>query len=183
MLVIGPGGAGKSTFARRFGELTGVEVVHLDSLYWRPGWVETPKPEWAEVVASVLARESWIVDGNYSGTLEQRIAACDGVVFLDLPRRTCVWRVLKRALRYRGKTRPDMAQGCPEKLDLSFIGWIWNYRTRTRPKVLRLLETLSGAKRVIRLQSPAEVEQYLMCVRDGVCVNARDEIRDARLST
>ncbi len=80
VLVIGSGGAGKSTFARRLGDILQIDVIHLDTFYWRPGWVETPKPEWREIVLGLVQRESWIMDGNFSGTLEQRLEACDTVI-------------------------------------------------------------------------------------------------------
>ena len=67
----------------------GLEVLHLDRFYWRAGWVETPKGEWARKVEGLVARESWVMDGNYSGTLGRRLEACDTVVFVDLPRAVC----------------------------------------------------------------------------------------------
>ncbi len=67
VLVIGSGGAGKSTFARRLGKLLDIEVIHLDALYWNPGWVETPKAAWAETVAELVKRDSWIMDGSGAG--------------------------------------------------------------------------------------------------------------------
>src|SRR6201995_1710403 len=112
VLVIGSGGAGKSTFARRLGARLGLPGKHLDASYWKPGWVETPKEEWRRSVERLVEGDSWVIDGNYSGTLEVRLAACDTVVFLDLPRRVCIWRVLKRVLTYRDGSRPDMAEGC-----------------------------------------------------------------------
>lgn len=161
ILVIGSGGAGKSTFSRRLGERLGLEVIHLDREHWRKGWVEPPKDEWRRKVEELAARESWVMDGNFSGTLEPRLAACDAVIFLDLPRAVCLWRVLKRAATYRGTTRPDMAEGCPEKIDLEFVRWIWGYRSRSRPKVLALLEKYAESKQVVRLRSSAEVEKFL----------------------
>jgi adenylate kinase family enzyme len=161
VLVIGPGGAGKSTMARRLGELLNIRVLHLDKFYWNPGWVEMPKSDWLKTVEELLAGDAWIMDGNYSGTLELRLEACDTVIFLDMARTTCIWRVLKRALMYRRKSRPDMAEGCQEKLNLEFILWIWNYSRRTRPKVLRMLEAHSPQKSVVRLRSQSEVERFL----------------------
>src|SRR4028119_1383871 len=111
VLVIGSGGAGKSTFARRLGEILRREVIHLDALYWHAGWIETPKPEWAERVAELVKRDEWIMDGNYSGTFDIRIKACDTLIFLDMPRLVCLRRVVKRWLDYRHRTRPDMAAG------------------------------------------------------------------------
>ncbi len=85
ILVIGCGGAGKSAFAREMGRRTNLPVVHLDRLYWRPGWVKTEATEWNRVVKEALSADQWIMDGNYGGTLSLRFQACDAVVFLDLP--------------------------------------------------------------------------------------------------
>ena len=160
-MVIGSGGAGKSTFARRLGELLRLEVIHLDAEHWRPGWREPSKAEWRARVEELVGRESWVMDGNYSGTLDVRLAACDTVVFLDLPRAVCVWRVLKRMLMYRNSRRPDMAEGCDEKLDLKFLRWVWDYPKRTRPDVLRRIGECAGEREVYRLRSRAEVERFL----------------------
>jgi adenylate kinase family enzyme len=161
ILVIGPGGAGKSTFARRLGERTGLPVVHLDALYWRPGWVKTPDDEWRATVAELLARDAWILDGNYSGTLDLRLAACDTVFFLDLPRRVCLPAVVARRIRFVGRVRPDCAPGCPEKLDLGFLEWIWTYPAKRRPKVLAKLAALRADQRAVVLRSRREMAAWL----------------------
>jgi len=161
VLVIGSGGAGKSVFASRLGALLKIEVLHLDRFYWRSGWSEPPKDQWQKTVDELLRRDAWIMDGNYSGTLARRVDACDTVIFLDLPRVLCIWRVLKRALIYRNDIRPDMAEGCPEKFNLEFIGWVWNYSTRSRPKIVEVLRSNSERKNIVWLRSPSEVESFL----------------------
>src|SRR5687767_15631826 len=95
VLVVGSGGAGKSTFSRRLGERLGLEVIHLDTEFWRPGWTRTPRDQWRRKVEELCRRESWVMDGNFSGTFEHRLGACDTVIFLDLPRWVCAWLVLK----------------------------------------------------------------------------------------
>jgi len=161
ILVIGSGGAGKSTLARRLGARLGLEVFHLDALYWHAGWVETPREVWLKRVEELLARESWIIDGNYSNTMQRRFDACDAVVFLDLPRTLCLWRVVKRALIYYKRRRPDMAEGCHERLNAEFLRWVWSYPKRTRPKVVAMLESAPPEKQVFRLKSRAQVEEFL----------------------
>ncbi|HEX5707513.1 MAG TPA: DNA topology modulation protein [Pyrinomonadaceae bacterium] len=167
VLVIGSGGSGKSTFARRLGPLVGLEVIHLDVEHWGAGWAEPPKDEWRRKVGELIARDSWLMDGNYSGTLDVRLAACDTVIFLDLPRALCVWRIVKRVLTYRRGRRPDMAEGCDERFDFKFLLWVWNYQTRTRPRVLRMLEEHAHEKKVYHLRSRAEVEGFLAAAREG----------------
>jgi len=160
VLVIGCGGSGKSTLARHLGGLLGISVIHLDSLFWRPGWVETPREEWRALVHDLVRRDSWIMDGNYSNTLDIRLPAADTVVFLDFPRLLCLWRVVKRRWQYAGRPRPDMAPGCPERLSWQFIRWIWSYPTR-RPAILRMLQEYTQGSQVFRLRSPAEVERFV----------------------
>lgn len=167
VLVIGSGGAGKSTFARRLGSLLDIEVVHLDKLYWNPGWVETPRPAWRETIEKLLRRDAWILDGNYSNTLELRIAACDTIIFLDFPRVLCLWRVVRRAKMYRRRSRPDMAEGCEERLTLAFLLWVWNYPTASKPKILERLDRHASDKRIIRLRSQSEIERFLAHPHDA----------------
>jgi adenylate kinase family enzyme len=165
VLVIGSGGSGKTTLSKRLGSLLKLPVIHLDLLYWSPGWVEPDKAQWSETVRKVIAEKTWVLDGNYSGTLAERIDAADTVVFLDVSRFVCSWRVLRRMAKYRGKTRPDMPDGCLERLNLSFLLWIWNYPSRTRRKVLALLETYRTTKNVVHLRTRADVERFVNAQR------------------
>ncbi|MEX1015979.1 MAG: DNA topology modulation protein [Phycisphaeraceae bacterium] len=175
--IIGSGGAGKSTLARQLAALLEIEVIHLDALHWQPGWVEPDRERWAALQRDLVQRERWIIDGNYGGTMAIRLAAADTVIFLDLPRRVCLFRALKRAVRYRGRTRPDMGAGCPEKIDPAFLKWIWQFRTATRPGILRTLEKLAstnGEKTIIRLRSPGDVRRFLQRLRRVQAVAAEE---------
>ncbi len=166
VLVIGSGGAGKSTFSRRLGEVTGLEVIHLDSVFWRPNWERTPGDEWERKVEEMSRGDSWIMDGNFGGTRLARIKASDTVILLDVPRSICIYRVLKRMLRYRGTNRPDMAEGCNEKVDLEFLGWIWNYPSRGRRRVFEEMSAFPE-KRFVVLRSTREIEAFLREAADN----------------
>ena len=161
VLVIGSGGAGKSPFAARLGAATGLPVVHLDAYYWRAGWDPTPADEWTRTVDALAAGDAWVMDGNYGGTLDRRLAACDTVVFLDLPRLLCVWRIVARWLRHLGRTRPDMAPGCPERMTWEFLRWGWHYPRDRRPTVLRKLDALAPPRRAVVLRTRGAVEAFL----------------------
>jgi adenylate kinase family enzyme len=163
VLVIGAGGAGKTALALRLGDLLDLPVIHLDSLYWRPGWQPTPQDEWQETVERLTERATWVMDGNYGGTLDLRLTAADTVIFVDRPRHLCLWRILKRRLRYRGQTRPDMALGCPERLTPEFLRYVWSYPSERRPQILSKLERLPREKEVFVLRSDRdrEVQQFL----------------------
>lgn len=163
VLVIGPGGAGKSTLARQMGDALGLPIVHLDAEYWQPGWVELPKADWAAQVERLLAEDAWILDGNFGGTLDQRLAAADTVVFLDLPPLVCLFRVVQRWVRYHGQARPDMTPGCAERLDLRFLWWIASYRWQHRRRVLARLRAAPHV-RVAHLRSRRGVRTFLAAV-------------------
>ena len=161
VLVIGSGGAGKSTLAARIAARTGLPLIHLDACYWRAGWIETPAAEWSAEVARLTAGEAWVMDGNYGGTLDARLAACDTVIFLDLPRLVCLWGIVSRWLRWRGRARPDMTAGCPERLTWEFVRWVWTYPEARRPQVLARLGALEarGEKRVLVVRSRREARR------------------------
>ena len=161
VLVIGSGGSGKSTVAAKLGELLNREVNHLDKFFWSSGWVEPPRDEWIKTVTELSDRDSWIMDGNYSGTLELRLQKADTIVFLDLPRVLCMWRIVKRFFLYRNGTRPDMAEGCRENLNLEFVEWVWNYPRRSRPKVVKLLQQHADGKQIFWLRSRSDVKRFL----------------------
>lgn len=162
VLVLGSGGAGKSTFARALGERTGLPVVHLDRIWWRPGWVEATEAEFDAEIAALTARDAWVMDGNYGRTLPVRLAAADTAVLLDVPRLTCLFRVALRAIRHRGRSRPDMTPGCPERVTWEFVRWIWTYPARRRPGVLAMLaEFERRGGRVAVLRTSAETRAFL----------------------
>ncbi|SRR6266481_3118333 len=161
VLVIGSGGAGKSRFAVRLAERTDLPLIHLDALYWKPGWTEPSKEEWVEKVDELTRGAQWIMDGNYGGTLDRRLAACDTVIFLDLPRTLCLWRVLTRRVRFHGRARPDMVEGCPERLTWQYIGWVWGYPRERRPRILERLSSLRPDQRAIILRSTADVDAWI----------------------
>lgn len=165
VLILGCGGAGKSTLAKRLGQLTGLPVIHLDAHYFTAGWIATPAEQWRPKVEKLVAEEHWIIDGNFASTLDLRLPRADTIVFLDLPRRICFWRVLKRWITHRGRTRPDMATGCNEKADLEFLKWIWNFPSTDRPKTLHVIDRARAeGKEVHRLTSRAQVERFVSSV-------------------
>ena len=140
VIVIGCGGSGKSTLSRVLSEKTNLPVVHLDKLFWKEGWVNISREEFDNLLNEELKKEEWIIDGNYDRTLKERLKKSDTVIYLDYPRMTCLLGVVKRVLSNYGKVRADMAEGCPEKFDLEFIKWIWNFNKEHRDKFYKILK-------------------------------------------
>ena len=159
--IVGCGGAGKSTLACYLGERLGLPVYHLDAELWKPGWVMTEREEEIKIIKRLAQSEAWIIDGNYGYTMPDRLKVCDAVIVLDFPTYLCLWRVVKRCWRYRGKVRPDMGEGCLEKIDVEFLRWIWGYRKKQRPRVFGYIEEHGKACRVIVLNGPREVKSFV----------------------
>lgn len=169
VVILGPAGAGKSELATRISHHTGLPVVHLDLLFWRPGWTPAPRDEALRDLAAAISHERWILDGNFLAVENEdaRFDRADTVIFLDLSRATCLWRVLKRVARDRRRSRPDLPEGCREGLDLSLLRWIWRYPRTDRPRVMRILAGLERRVEVRHLRSPSEMRRYLHTLEDS----------------
>jgi adenylate kinase family enzyme len=172
--IIGSSGSGKSTLAVRLGELTGLPVVHIDALSWLPNWVARDLPEFDRLLAAEVARERWIIDGNYSRTMPARLAAADTIIWLDYSRWVCLSRVVKRRIMYHNRSRPDLGGGCKEKLDREFLAWVWNYPTRSRARTIERLREHAKGKTVLRFASPRQVEPWLR--KCAVCARKRSPL-------
>jgi adenylate kinase family enzyme len=163
ILIVGNSGGGKSTLARRLGERLGLLVIHLDVLFWKPGWIESEDAEFrARVVEALTAAPAWICDGNFTGTFELRMGYADTIVWIDQPRLLCLVRAMRRVLTYpRGGVRPDMADGCGERIDIDFYRFIWTYDAEVRPKLEAALATHGRHARLVRLTSDREIAAFL----------------------
>jgi adenylate kinase family enzyme len=167
VLVIGISGAGKSTFTRRLATITGLPVIHLDTEFWKPGWKVTERAEWRAKVARLIGREAWIMDGNYGASLDLRLPRADTVVWFDYPRLVCLTRAVWRVVTSCGRVRADLARGCPEKFDLEFLRFIWDFHAKSRPQIVAMLADHGGHLAPIVFRHDREVRQFL----DGVAAN------------
>ncbi|MBL8771444.1 MAG: hypothetical protein JNK30_08690 [Phenylobacterium sp.] len=161
ILVIGNSGGGKSTLARRLGAKLGLPVIHLDVLFWKPGWVESDDAEFEARIAAYQQEDAWIADGNFGGSWRLRMPAADTIVWIDQPVWLCLVRAIRRVFQYRDGSRPDMAEGCREKIDLKFYGFILTYNRKVRPRLERALADHGAHARLVRLRSDREIEAFL----------------------
>ena len=150
-MIIGASGSGKSTLARELGKSLGLPVIHIDPMFFTEGWVQRPREETEALVREAIQATEWIFEGNFSSTFDERAELADLIVVLELGRVRRVWRTLWRSLRYYGRTRPDMARGCPERFDAEFIKWVWNYDTHSRPKMEAFVDRWKGRKPILRI--------------------------------
>jgi adenylate kinase family enzyme len=161
VLVTGSSGAGKSTFARRLGEITGLPVIHIDQLYWNPGWVPVPQELYLERMRDAVAQERWIMDGNSPATFDLRVPRADRIILFERSRLACLARVGRRIATSYGAVRVDMAPGCPEKIDVEFLKYVWNYPVKHWPLTLAAIDRHAAWDRTTTLRSDAEAAAFL----------------------
>ena len=155
VIVIGCPGSGKSTVSRALHNKTGIPLYHLDMMYWNADKTTVEKSVFLERLSAVLEKDDWIIDGNYSSTMELRMAACDTVIFLDYSLDVCLDGIKER----RGKPRSDMPWSETEE-DAEFIEFIKSYNEQQKPKVLELLEKYSD-KNIIIFKSREQADAFL----------------------
>lgn len=169
-MIIGQPGAGTSTLARQLGEITFLPVYHMDRIHWQPGWVERDPAEKLRLVAEVHARPRWIFEGGHSATWPARLARADTLIWLDLPVGLRLRRVLWRNLSRFGRARPDLPDGCPERISPAFLRYIWRTRQSGRARAEGLFASAPGTKARHVFRRPAEVARYLAALRQATAV-------------
>ena len=160
--ILGYSGAGKSTLARKLGELYRVPVLHLDQVQFIPGWVVRDQREAADLVSAFMEQPEWVIDGNYGGFHQRRrLEEADKILILNFPRLICLYRVLNRWRLSHGRTREDMAPGCPEKVDREFLWWVLHEgRNRARREHFRRI-LAEWPDKALALGSQRRVDEYL----------------------
>lgn len=161
ILIVGCCGAGKTTLANELSKRLNLPVVHLDRLWWNPGWIESTPEEFDARLAAELLRECWIIDGNYKRTLAERLRYADTVLLLAYSRTRCLWQIFRRLREFRGRTRPDLADGCPERIDGEFLRFVWNFNRRVLPEMRRILAKRPAECTLHEFHTPVETEHFL----------------------
>jgi len=158
IIVIGCAGSGKSYFTSKLSKIINIKKHHLDCYFWKENWVKTPRDEFVKIVDKIMEEDSWIIDGNYSNTMERRMIKADTIFFLDMPTDLCLESERKR----RGSKREDLPDYLIEPLeeDKEFVEFIKNYKTNRRPNVISLLKKYKD-KNIIIFTSRNQVDEYL----------------------
>ncbi len=161
VMITGGPGSGKSTLARQLGKKAGLPVYHIDQLAWLPGWEMRKREDTASIMHDIQKGDQWIIDGNYSGSIEDREQRADTIIFLDFPVSVRLWRVLLRIINSNGVVRPDMAPDCPERFDWDFMKFIWKTR-KTYPKSgITRIKRNRGTKECHHLRRTHQVRAFL----------------------
>ncbi len=157
IIVIGCSGSGKSVFSRSFASVTNIPLYHLDNIWWREDGTNIEREEFDERLSEILKEDEWIIDGNYKRTMEMRMAACDTVIFFDLPLEVCIEGIKAR----KGKPRPDMPwKGAGDSDDPEFMAFVTGFDQNVRPGIIELFEKYSD-KDIRIFKSREESEAFL----------------------
>jgi hypothetical protein len=166
IVIIGPPGAGKSTFARQLGAILNIEVFHLDRYFWQPEWQEKPKVVRLHILRRLIRNnERWIIEGSYLDTSDIRLKAADTIIFLDTPGLVCFWRVLIRYLKHlkhRKERRSDLPDGCRDKLGAYYSIKVLGFPFFKREWLIEWLREFENEKRVLyAFRTKKEVDRFL----------------------
>ncbi len=156
--VTGNAGSGKTTLAKELGEILDIEVYGLDKVVWQAGWQKTPINERKQLEKKLTEKTDWVIDGVSSISRKKS----DIIIFLDYPRYICMFRGIKRSIKYLFKTRPELPENCPEiKIIPSLIKIIWQFPKVAKPAILDDIKNKKG----VRVSNKAELQQFLNSVR------------------
>src|SRR5438105_3043002 len=159
--IIGNAGSGKSTVANQLHQILKLPVFHLDKYFWKPNWVRTDPDEYKRIHDSLCDQDEWIIDGINLRVLEYRVQRADIIIFLDIPRYICFWRIFKRTIKNYGKETPSSALGCPERINWEFVKfliWVWNFKRDYPPKIIALLDRYKDSKEIHIFKSQKKID-------------------------
>ena len=163
IVILGNSGSGKSTLAREIGKRLELAVVHLDPLFWEPGWIEPDNQVFRERVRHAIAGDAWVCEGNYSRrTFDLRLPRADLIIWLDTPRLTCLRRVILRSALNR--PRADLPAGCTERLDKAFLGFlkfVWHFDRVNRPGIEANRLAIGSQIPVVHLRGSQQISAFL----------------------
>lgn len=165
IIILGCAGSGKSTLAFQVQQITVLPLYHLDQYYWKPHWQMPIFEDFKAVHDDLCDRDAWIIEGMSAHTLLYRIIRADCVIFLDVPRKTCLWRVFKRVMKNYNICTASSAIGCPERFSFAFMRWIWGFKKRTRPYIMDLLSYYMKEKKIFIISSQSDKEEMIKKIK------------------
>jgi adenylate kinase family enzyme len=160
VIIIGCPGSGKTTFAEKLQKCTALPLYYLDAIWHKPDKTHIPREEFDQRISEIFATPEWIIDGNYSRTIEMRLKECDTVFLFDLPTEVCLQGATERI----GKGRYDLPW-IEKELDPEFEGFIKDFANTSLPKIYELIEKYKAEKQVIIFRSREEADEYLKSIR------------------
>lgn len=160
VIIIGSPGAGKSTFARKLSDITGLPLYYLDMLWHRPDQTNISREEFDARLGQIIQTDTWIIDGNYQRTLEIRLKECDTVFLMDFPLEICLAGAKSRI----GKKREDLPW-IESEFDEEFRQWIIDFPRTQLPEIYEMLKKYQEKTNIVIFKSRKEADDYLRTIR------------------
>jgi len=163
ILVVGCSGGGKTTLSTKISKLLNLEYISLDrDIRWLPNWVERDKQAQRNIIAELVKKPHWVIDGSGVSSFELRVPPCDLILWVRVSRFTALKGLTFRVLSNFGSVRAQMAEGCPEKLpDREFLSYIWNFEKNHSPRFIQSIDKFGPEKPVAIFKTHAEIEEVL----------------------
>ena len=163
IIVIGCPGSGKTTFAEKLRDKIGVQLFYLDAIWHKPDKTHISREDFDARLSEILSLDTWIIDGNYSRTVERRMEASDTIFLFDLPTEVC----LDGAISRLGKGRYDMPW-IDTELDPKLKEEIEVFREKNLPMIYELLEKYKENRRAVIFKSRAEADEFIDNLPKGI---------------
>lgn len=155
IMIIGCPGSGKSTLSEQLNKITAIPLYHLDKINWIDSHSTLSREEFFLELQHVLELSEWIIDGNYNHTLGSRMEKADLIIWLDLPRYVCTYRIIKRLFK------PNHKHGNPDKLERGFLKFVWNFNKKNKPRMLELQKKYETQKSFVRISSQKQLQEWI----------------------
>ena len=156
VMVIGCPGSGKTTFAEKLNKITGLPLYYLDAIWHKPDKTHIPREAFDQRISEIFATTEWIIDGNYSRTIEMRLKECDTVFLFDLPTEVCLQGAAERI----GKGRYDLPW-LEKELDPEFESFIKEFSKTSLPKIYELLDKYKENRNIFVFKSREDSDKYI----------------------
>lgn len=162
--ITGSSGSGKTTLANIIGKKLNIPVYHNDKIFWEKNWQIRPTNEQIEITKRISESDEWIYEGNRFNDCRKdgRYNRCDTIIFLNINRFICLYRFLRRHYKYRGKVRPDISDGCIEKIDIDIVKYIlFDYPKKDYERRKLFTQGTKVGKKVIIFNGKKSIKNWL----------------------
>lgn len=157
--IVGGPGTGKTTLAKKLGKIFDLPVIHIDAINYKPNWEEIGRENRDKLILEKIKDEEWIIDGNYSATLKERIEKSDLIIWLDYSSFDIIKGVFYRYIKNFHKEKQEIP-GCKERIDWKFFKYVITYRKRARKKIVEKIKNTSKDK-VCIFKNRSELDRWV----------------------